>query len=150
MRFDAHHWTRCSSLHPLFFIRSSPSGVAMAFTRSLTSFLRASRLAASSSRANPVLSAFGRNPLQARSYATVFARDKPHVNVGRYDKANVLTSIDKSLQAPLVMSTTERYALAIATTRTSDLTMLDYTHRCHHQKTSRTRLCDLPRIWRDR
>lgn len=54
----------------------------MAFTRSVTSLVRSSRLAASSSRSNPVLKVLGHDRLVARQYATVFERNKPHVNIG--------------------------------------------------------------------
>ncbi|KAI1610824.1 translation elongation factor Tu [Exophiala viscosa] len=55
----------------------------MAFSRSVTSVLRTSRHIASPSRgANPVNRVFGHDRFGARTYAAVFNRDKPHVNVG--------------------------------------------------------------------
>lgn len=55
----------------------------MAFSRSVTSFLRTSRHIVSPTRgANPVNRVFGHDRFGARTYAAVFQRDKPHVNVG--------------------------------------------------------------------
>ncbi|EHY52751.1 translation elongation factor Tu [Exophiala dermatitidis] len=55
----------------------------MAFSRSLTSLLRTSRHIASPARGvNPVNRVFGHDRFGARTYAAVFERNKPHVNVG--------------------------------------------------------------------
>lgn len=57
----------------------------MVFTRSLTTFLRASRHVATPARGvNPVNRVFGHDRFGARGYAAVFTRDKPHVNVGEF------------------------------------------------------------------
>lgn len=56
----------------------------MPVSRSLVSTLRASRLGLSKSRgANPVNRVFGHDRFAARTYATVFERTKPHVNIGK-------------------------------------------------------------------
>jgi len=55
----------------------------MPVSRSLVSVLRTSRLGLSQSRgANPVNRVFGHDRFAARTYATVFERNKPHVNIG--------------------------------------------------------------------
>jgi elongation factor Tu len=55
----------------------------MPVSRSFISILRTSRTALSQSRgANPVNRVFGHDRFAARTYATVFERTKPHVNIG--------------------------------------------------------------------
>jgi hypothetical protein len=78
---------QCTASIYLFYLSSLSSpllAVAMAFTRSVTSILRTSRLAACSSRhVNPINRVFGHDRFAARTYATVFERTKPHVNIGK-------------------------------------------------------------------
>lgn len=60
----------------------------MAFNRSLTTILRASRIATTPARGiNPVNRVFGHDRFAARTYATVFERNKPHVNIGKFSNA---------------------------------------------------------------
>ncbi|KIX08487.1 translation elongation factor Tu [Rhinocladiella mackenziei CBS 650.93] len=55
----------------------------MAFSRSVTSLLRTSRHIVTPARGvNPVNKVFGHDRFGARTYAAVFERNKPHVNVG--------------------------------------------------------------------
>jgi hypothetical protein len=55
----------------------------MPVSRSLVSILRTSRATLSQPRgANPVNRVFGHDRFAARTYATVFERNKPHVNIG--------------------------------------------------------------------
>ena len=55
----------------------------MPVSRSFLSILRTSRAALSQSQgANPVNRVFGHDRFAARTYATVFERTKPHVNIG--------------------------------------------------------------------
>lgn len=55
----------------------------MPFARSVISVLRTSRTGLSFSRgANPVNPVFGHDRFGARTYAAVFERNKPHVNIG--------------------------------------------------------------------
>jgi len=55
----------------------------MPVSRSFLSILRTSRAALSQSQGtNPVNRVFGHDRFAARTYATVFERTKPHVNIG--------------------------------------------------------------------
>jgi hypothetical protein len=55
----------------------------MPVSRSLVSILRTSRATLSQPRgANPVNRVFGHDRFAARTYATAFERNKPHVNIG--------------------------------------------------------------------
>ncbi|KIW21156.1 translation elongation factor Tu [Exophiala spinifera] len=55
----------------------------MAFSRSVTSFLRTSRHVVTPARGvNPVNRVWGHDRFGARTYAAVFERNKPHVNIG--------------------------------------------------------------------
>jgi hypothetical protein len=68
-------------------LRSSPflllRAASMPLSRSVTSILRSSRTGLSLSRgANPVNRVFSHDRFGARTYAAVFERNKPHVNVG--------------------------------------------------------------------
>lgn len=75
-------WIQLSGL-PSFVHHCSSSGVAMTFSRSLTTLLRTSRHVAGPSRVNPVNRVFGHERFGARTYAEAFTRDKPHVNIGK-------------------------------------------------------------------
>jgi hypothetical protein len=56
----------------------------MPVSRSLVSILRTSRATLSQPRGtNPVNRVFGHDRFAARTYATVFERTKPHVNIGK-------------------------------------------------------------------
>ena len=60
----------------------SPS-FEMTISRSVVSLLRTSRLSLSQSKGvNPVYRVLGHDRFAARTYATAFTRDKPHVNIG--------------------------------------------------------------------
>ena len=61
----------------------------MPVSRSLVSVLRTSRATLSQPRgANPVNRVFGHDRFAARTYATVFERTKPHVNIGESQNAS--------------------------------------------------------------
>lgn len=81
-------------------------------SRSLNLFLRSSRSSLLRPRAvNPVHHVFSNERMAARSFATVFERTKPHVNVGMlYPRtSNVfIFLLTGSSKAQLVTSTTER------------------------------------------
>lgn len=56
----------------------------MAFSRSVTSLLRTSRHVVTPARGvNPVNRVWGHDRFGARTYAAVFERNKPHVNIGK-------------------------------------------------------------------
>merc|ERR1711977_635094 len=75
------HRSLLSPISPLSSLRFFAAS-AMAFNRSVTHFLRSSRLATKTYGGNPVLRAFGHDRLAARHYAAVYERSKPHVNIG--------------------------------------------------------------------
>ena len=84
---------------PSFLSISSPAGVAMTFSRSVTSLLRTSRHVASPARGlNPINRVFGHDRFGARTYATVFERTKPHVNVGRFTSGHTVLGNADSCQ----------------------------------------------------
>ncbi len=58
----------------------------MAFSRSVTSLLRTSRHVVTPARGvNPVTKVWGHDRFGARTYAAVFERTKPHVNIGKWN-----------------------------------------------------------------
>ncbi len=62
----------------------------MPVSRTFVSALRTSRLGLSQSRgANPVNRVFGHDRFAARTYATAFERNKPHVNIGKSQSAQI-------------------------------------------------------------
>lgn len=78
-----YFWSQVSGPSSSFFVPCLLRASIMAFSRSVTSFLRTSRHIVSPTRgANPVNQVFGHDRFGARTYAAVFQRDKPHVNVG--------------------------------------------------------------------
>ena len=120
----------------------------MPFTRSVTSLLRTSRTGLSiSPGANPVNRVFGHDRFGARTYAAVFERNKPHVNVGGQCKSDQDSTV---LMSPRYnWPCGPRQSTAKPTFLQAPLTLLtDDPHRGHHEATSRKRLCTLSRVWR--
>ena len=73
-----------SATQPHLLCPSLLRAVKMPVSRSLVSVLRTTRVGLSQARgANPVNRVFGHDRFAARTYATVFERNKPHVNIGR-------------------------------------------------------------------
>ena len=144
--------TQCTASIYLFYLSSLSSpllAVAMAFTRSVTSILRTSRLAACSSRhVNPINRVFGHDRFAARTYATVFERTKPHVNIGKGKplipaKSMLTTRRDNRSRRSRQGMRSQVFPSIIPN-------CLDHPHSRNHQKTVRARLRKVLRIWCNR
>lgn len=120
--------------------RLFPSGVAMVFSRSLTTFLRASRHIATPARgANPVNRVFGHDRFGARGYAAVFSREKPHVNVGESRYYSPLGFVADQYRNHWPRRSWQGKSFP-SRMYVQKLIYLDYLNRRHHQTTSRTGL----------
>ena len=122
--------------------------VNMSLSRTFTAALRTSRSTLSRRNGvNPVQHVFGQDRSAIRGYATAFERNKPHVNVGK--------KLEPRWQCGLTSQRhnwPRRSRQGNATRPSSPylaLTIADNPHSSYNQTTSRERICQVSRIWRN-
>ena len=82
-----------------------------AFIRTFAPLIRTTRVTLLQQKGvNPVQQVFGRDAAQYRGLATVFERNKPHVNIGWYPCDHQRSSYNDFGQAQSAMWTTAKYA----------------------------------------